>query len=119
MANLDKDLLTIKQAAQKLNYAKELVTEATTQVCQLSHSKSQIETEPILVTIHAQDDQNDDIFILAYQVAKLLKNEWGFIEATLSRIEEAQLEKLKITTNTNQNTDSKKSFSVVEPNSEV
>ena len=119
MSEVDKDLATIKQAAQKLAYAKELVTEATTQVCQISQPKSQIATEPILVTIHAQDNQKDDIFILAYQVAKLLKNEWGFVEATLKRIEEAQLEKLKEPTKPNQTHESKKSFSVIAPDPEV
>ena len=95
MNDLEKELTTIKQALQKLQYAKELVTEAVSQVCQLPKPKSEIESEPILVAVHVQDYQKDDIFILAYQVSKLLKNEWSFVERTLQRIEEAQLEKIK------------------------
>lgn len=121
--DFQKDYATVTQAAQKIQYAKELLAEAVSQICQIQKPKSQIATEPLLVAIHSSSTLQDDIFVLAFAASKMLKTDWEFMQSTLDRIQGELHEKSQGSnrdlTQTMAVDDSKKSISIVGPYQET
>jgi len=122
LTDLQKDFGVVKQAIQKVQYSKELLTEAVSQICQIQKPTSQITTEPLVVAVHTHSPIQDDIFVLAFSVSKMISQEWEFIFQTLNRIESQLNEKCiqsNLETHDSKQHDSRKSLSIVSTHQET
>lgn len=84
---LSKELIELKKAKQKLAYAKDLFIEAIADICEIRQG-TEIESDfGHIVTVQKDQDAQDNIYILAYQATKLEKQDFAFIDETISQLE--------------------------------
>lgn len=89
--------------SQKIQYAKELIKEAGEELLMLSRSTKIKTREPLLVAIDLEPEEMDELFIVSFQIAKIIKRDLESIQDTLDRLVKMNEDRSGIGKTSNQN----------------